>query len=152
KPQERQELLEMLNVKARLQKLTELLAKEIKILELERRIASKTQERFEKGAREAMLRERLKTIEEELGDRDDNSEIRTLLNKIKAAKMPEEVEDKAKKELTKLQNMNQFNPEAGYIRNYLDLIVSLPWSSESKDNAEIKKAEKILDEDHYGLS
>lgn len=151
KPQERQELLEMLDVKARLQKLTELLAKEIKILELERRIASKTQERFEKGAREAMLRERLRTIEEELGDKDDNSEIRTLLNKIKAAKMPEEVEDKAKKELNKLQNMNQFNPEAGYIRNYLDLIVSLPWGNESKDNAEIKKAEKILDEDHYGL-
>lgn len=152
KPQERQELLEMVDVKKRLQTLTELLAKEIKILELERRIASKTQERFEKGAREAMLRERLRTIEEELGEKEENSEIRQLLNKIKAAKMPEEVEEKAKKELNKLQNMNQFNPEAGYIRNYLDLIVSLPWSNESKDNAEIKKAEKILDEDHYGLS
>lgn len=152
KPHERQELLEMVDVKKRLQTLTELLAKEIKILELERRIASKTQERFEKGAREAMLRERLRTIEEELGEKEENSEIRSLLNKIKAAKMPEEVEEKAKKELNKLQNMNQFNPEAGYIRNYLDLIVSLPWSNESKDNAEIKKAEKILDEDHYGLS
>src|SRR6185503_7914103 len=108
KPQERQELLEMLNVKARLQKLTELLAKEIKILELERRIASKTQERFEKGAREAMLRERLRTIEEELGEKEENSEIRMLLNKIKAAKMPDEVEEKSKKELNKLQNMNQF--------------------------------------------
>jgi ATP-dependent Lon protease len=152
KPQERQELLEMIDVKQRLQTLTELLAKEIKILELERRIASKTQERFEKGAREAMLRERLRTIEEELGEKEENSEVRTLLSKIKAAKMPEEVEDKAKKELNKLQNMNQFNPEAGYIRNYLDLIVSLPWSTESRDNSEIKKAEKILDEDHYGLS
>ena len=152
KPQERQELLEMINVKERLQLLTELLAKEIKILELERRIASKTQERFEKGAREAMLRERLKTIEEELGEKEENSETQSLLTKIKAAKMPEEVEEKAKKELNKLQNMNQFNPEAGYIRNYLDLIVSLPWSQESRDNAEIKKAEKILDEDHYGLS
>lgn len=152
KPQERQELLEMVDVKKRLQTLTELLAKEIKILELERRIASKTQERFEKGAREAMLRERLRTIEEELGEKEENSETRTLLNKIKAAKMPEEVEEKAKKELNKLQNMNQFNPEAGYIRNYLDLIVSLPWSNESRDNAEIKKAEKILDEDHYGLA
>lgn len=151
KPTERQELLEMLDVKARLQKLTELLAKELKILELERRIASKTQERFEKGAREAMLRERLRTIEEELGEKEDNSEGKSLLNKIKAAKMPEEVEEKAKKELAKLQNMNQYNPEAGYIRNYLDLMVSLPWSEESKDNAEIKTAEKILDEDHYGL-
>src|SRR6185369_409584 len=151
KPQERQELLEMINVKKRLQTLTELLAKEIKILELERRIASKTQERFEKGAREAMLRERLRTIEEELGEKEENSETRGLLSKIKAAKMPEEVEEKAKKELAKLQNMNQFNPEAGYIRNYLDLMVGLPWGNESKDNAGIKAAEKILDEDHYGL-
>lgn len=151
KPIERQELLEMTDVKARLQKLTELLAKEIKILELERRIASKTQERFEKGAREAMLRERLRTIEEELGEKEENSETRMLLSKIKEAKMPEDVEEKAKKELSKLQNMNQFNPEAGYIRNYLDLIVSLPWSTESKDSNDIKTAEKILDEDHYGL-
>ncbi len=151
KPHERQELLEMTNVKERLQKLSELLSKEIKILELERRIASKTQERFEKGAREAMLRERLRTIEEELGDKEENSEIRVLLNKIKDAKMPAEVEEKAKKELNKLQNMNQFNPEAGYIRNYLDLMVALPWGKESKDSADIGSAEKILDEDHYGL-
>ena len=151
KPQERQELLEMLNVKERLKKLTELLAKEIKILEIERRIASKTQERFEKGAREAMLRERLRTIEEELGEKEENSETSLLLGKIKEAKMPTEVEEKAKKELSKLQNMNQFNPEAGYIRNYLDLMVTLPWSKESKDIASIKKAEDILDQDHYGL-
>src|SRR5258708_4275383 len=141
----------MTDNKKRLQKLTALLAKEIKILELERRIASKTQERFEKGAREAMLRERLKTIEEELGEKEENSEIKTYLNKIKESKMPDEVAEKSKKEINKLQNMNQFNPEAGYIRNYLDLLVSLPWGSESKDNSDIKKAEKILDEDHYGL-
>ncbi len=151
KPQERQDLLEMLDVSERLKKVTELLAKEIKILELERRIASKTQERFEKGAREAMLRERLRTIEEELGDKEEHSETRALLNKIKDAKMPKDVEDKAKKELAKLQNMNQFNPEAGYIRNYLDLMVSLPWGEESKDSSDIKTAEKILDQDHYGL-
>jgi ATP-dependent Lon protease len=151
KPGERQELLEMTDVMQRLQKLTELLAKEIKILELERRIASKTQERFEKGAREAMLRERLKTIEEELGEREESNELRTYLSKVKDAKMPEEVEEKAKKEISKLQNMNQFNPEAGYIRNYLDLLVALPWGKESKDNSNIKTAEKILDEDHYGL-
>lgn len=151
KPQERQELLEMTNVKQRLQKLTELLAKEIKILELERRIASKTQERFEKGAREAMLRERLRTIEEELGEKEEHSETKNYINKIKDCKMPEEVAEKARKEVSKLQNMNQFNPEAGYIRNYLDLLTSLPWGAESKDNSDIKTAEKILDEDHYGL-
>ena len=151
KPIDRQELLEMTDVKQRLQKLTELLAKEIKILELERKIASKTQERFEKGAREAMLRERLKTIEEELGEREEGSEIKIYFQKIKDAGMTEEVAEKAKKEVSKLQNMNQFNPEAGYIRNYLDLLVALPWDKESKDNSNIKTAEKILDEDHYGL-
>lgn len=150
KPHERQEILEMVNVKARLQKLADLLAKEIKVLELERRIASKTQERFEKGARETMLRERLKTIEKELGDEEGN-EIKELLTKIKEAKMPEDVEDKARKEVKKLQNMNQFNPEAGYIRNYIDWLISVPWSIESKSDVDIKKAEKILDEDHYGL-
>jgi ATP-dependent Lon protease len=151
KPQERQEILEMVDVKERLQRLTELLGKEIKVLELERRIATKTQERFEKGAREAMLRERLRTIEKELGE-EEGSEIKDLMIKIKEAKMPEEVEEKAKKEVKKLGAMNQFNPEAGYIRNYVEWLVSLPWSVSSKsDNIDIKKAEDILNEDHYGL-
>ena len=152
KPVERQELLETTNVKERLEKVSEYLTKEIKVLELERRLTSKTHERFEKGAREAMLRERLKTIERELGQSDEDSEVRELSDKIKAAGMPEDVEEKARKELKKLGQMNQFNPEAGYIRNYLDWLISLPWSKESKNNIDIKAAEKILDEDHYGLS
>ncbi|MEK7533989.1 MAG: endopeptidase La [Patescibacteria group bacterium] len=151
KPGERQLLLETSNVKERLEKITELLAKELKVLELERRIASKTQERFEKGAREAMLRERLKTIERELGENEEDGEIRELMDKIKKAGMPEEVEEKTKKEVKKLSQMTQFNPEAGYIRNYLDWLVSLPWSRESKNNIDIKVAQKILDEDHFGL-
>ena len=151
KPNERQELLETIGVRQRLEKVAELLSKEIKVLELERKLASKTAERFEKGAREAMLRERLKTIEKELGQSDEDSEIRELLDKIKEAGMPEDVEEKAKKELKKLGQMNQFNPEAGYIRNYLDWLVSLPWSKQSKSNVDIKSAEKILNEDHYGL-
>lgn len=150
KPQERQELLEMSNVKERLKKLTELLAKEIKVLELERRIASKTQERFEKGAREAMLRERLKTIEKELGE-EDGSEIKDLMMKLRDIKMPAEIEEKVKKEIKKLGSMNQFNPEAGYIRNYVEWMLSLPWSVESKSDVDIKTAERILNEDHYGL-
>lgn len=150
RPQERQELLEMSNVKERLQRLTELLAKEIKVLELERRIASKTQERFEKGAREAMLRERLKTIEKELGE-EEGSEIKELMMKLKDAKMPQDIEEKVKKEIKKLSSMNQFNPESGYIRNYVDWIISLPWSIKSKSDVDIKTAERILNEDHYGL-
>lgn len=152
KPQERQSLLEMVSVKNRLEKIADLLSREIKILELERRIASKTQERFEKGAREAILRERLKTIEKELGEATDEAgEAKELMDKIKKAGMPEEVEEKAKKEVRKLAQMNQFNPEAGYIRNYLEWLVDLPWSNESKDNVEIKLAEKILEEEHFGL-
>ncbi len=150
KPQERQELLEINDVGKRLEKIADFLAKELKILELEKRIASKTQERFEKGAREAILRERLKTIEKELGD-EDESGTGELLEKIKKAKMPEEIEQKAKKEVKKLSQMAQFNPEAGYIRNYLEWLVSLPWAVKSKNNVDINNAEKILDEDHYGL-
>src|SRR3990167_3965799 len=107
KPQERQEILEIFDVKKRLQKLTELLAKEIKVLELEKKIASKTQERLEKGAREVMLRERLKTIEKELGESDEAGETRDLMDKIKKAGMPEDVEEKARKEAKKLAQMNQ---------------------------------------------
>jgi len=151
KPGERQALLEELDVKKRLEKVVELLSREIKVLELEKKIASKTQERFEKGAREVMLRERLKTIEKELGENDEDGETKELMDKLRKAKMPAEIEEKAKKEITKLAQMNQFNPEAGYIRNYLDWLLDLPWSVESKNTVNIKQAEKILDEDHFGL-
>ncbi|HZQ29629.1 MAG TPA: endopeptidase La [Patescibacteria group bacterium] len=151
KPEERQKLLEEPNVRKRLERITESLGKELKILEIEKRITNKTQERFEKGAREMMLRERLKTIEKELGENEEDNETKELMDKIKAAGMPEDIEEKAVKEVRKLGQMNQFNPEAGYIRNYLDWLVALPWSVESKNNVNIKGAEKILDEDHYGL-
>jgi ATP-dependent Lon protease len=151
KPEERQALLEETNVRVRLEKITDYLARELKVLEIERKISSKTQERFEKGAREMMLRERLKTIEKELGENDEDGETRELLQKIKEAKMPEEIEQKARKEVKKLAQMNQFNPEAGYIRNYLDWLLALPWSVESKHSVNVGEAEKILDQDHYGL-
>ncbi len=151
KPVERQELLEEFDVQKRLAKLTDLLAKEIKVLELEKKIASKTQERFEKGAREAMLRERLKTIQKELNDNDVDDDTKEILTKIKTSGMPDEVREKAEKEVKKLQGMNQFNPEVGYIRNYLDWLVSVPWSVSSESNTDIKTAEKMLDEDHYAL-
>ena len=95
-------------------------------MELEKKIASKTQERFEKGAREVMLRERLKTIEKELGESDEDSEVKELYDKLRKAKMPEDIAEKAEKEIRKLAQMNQFNPEAGYIRNYLDWLLSVP--------------------------
>ena len=151
KPTEKQSLLEEIDVKKRLEKVTDFLSKEIKVLEIERRIASKTQERFEKGAREVMLRERLKTIEKELGEGEEDSEVRELMDKLKKAKMPEDIEEKTRKEIKKLSQMNQFNPEAGYIRNYLEWLLALPWSVNSKSNVNVKAAEKILNQDHYGL-
>lgn len=151
KGSERQEILETIDVKERLEKVSEFLSREVKVLELERKIASKTQEQFEKNAKEAILRERLKTIEKELGESDEGGEVRELLDKIRKAGMPKDVEEKARKELRKLQQTTPYNPEAGYIRNYLEWLVALPWNKKSKSTLEIKKAEAVLNEDHYGL-
>ena len=151
KGSERQEILETIDVKKRLEKVSEFLSREVKVLELERKIASKTQEHFEKNAKEAILRERLKTIEKELGESDEGGEVRELLDKIRKAGMPKDVEEKARKELRKLQQTTPYNPEAGYIRNYLEWLVALPWNKKTKSTLEMKKAEAVLNEDHYGL-
>lgn len=151
KGSERQELLETFDVKKRLSKVLDFLSREVKVLELERKITSKTQEQFEKSAKEAILRERIKTIEKELGDSEEGSEVRDLLEKIKKCGMPKDVEEKARKELKKLQQASPYNPESGYIRNYLETLISLPWATKSKNNIDLKSAEKILDEEHYGL-
>ncbi len=152
KPSERQELLESNSVRDRLEKEVGHLAKEIKVLELEKKIASKTQEKFEKGMREQVLRERMKTIEKELGEDDENKEIKELADKIKKAGMPAEVRIKAEKELSRLAQMSQYNPEASYVRTYLDWLVDLPWAVASPNNVNITDASKILDQDHYGLT
>ena len=151
KGSERQEILETINVKKRLEKVSEYLDKEVKVLELERKIASKTQEQLEKSTKDAILRERLKTIEKELGDNDDGGEIKELSDKIKKAGMPKDIEEKMVKELKKLQQLTPYNPESGYLRNYLEWMVSLPWSKKSDSKPNLKDAEKILDDGHYGL-
>lgn len=151
KAKEKQELLEINNPRLLLDKITELLAHEMKVLELERKIASKTQEKFDKNVKETILRERLKTIEKELGETDEHKEYKELSDKIKKVGMPQEVLEKAEKELKRLEQMSTYNPEASYVRTYLETLVELPWSISSQDNVDIKLAEKILDEDHYGL-
>lgn len=151
KPKEKQELLEITDPKIFLDKITEFLSREMKILELERKIASKTQEKFDKNVKETILRERLKTIEKELGEGEEEKEYKELADKIKKSGMTIEVEEKAEKELKRLEQMSNLNPEASYIRTYLETLVDLPWSAKSEDNVDIKLAEKILDEDHYGL-
>lgn len=152
KTEDRQELLEELDLLERLRKEAEFINHEVKILELERSISVKTQKKFEKGMKDAVLREKMKTIEQELGEGEkEGKEIKGLRDKIKKAKMPKEAEKKALQELKRLSQMSQFNPEASYIRTYLDWLVEIPWSEESPSDVDIKKAEKILDEDHYGL-
>lgn len=152
KPSERQELLELSSVKARFEREAALLAKEVKVLELEKKIATKTQEKFEKNVKEQVLRERIKTIEKELGEDDDNKDVKEIGDKIKKAGMPPEVKEKAEKELRRLSQMSPYNPEASYVRSYLDWLVELPWSTSSTSDVLIKEAEAVLNEDHYGLS
>ncbi|KKQ38279.1 MAG: Lon protease [Candidatus Roizmanbacteria bacterium GW2011_GWA2_37_7] len=151
KTNERQKLLEETDLKIRLQNEVEYINKEIKVLELEHNISNKTQKKFEKNMRDTFLREKMKTIEEELGDKGDNVEADEYRKKIKEALMPKEVQKKAVKELKRLTQMSQYNPEASYIRSYLDWLVELPWSKASEQNIDIKLAETILDEDHFGL-
>lgn len=147
---EKQELLEETNVKKRLSREVEYVDREIKILEIEQNISMKTQKKFERGMKETFLKEKMKTIEEELGGGEDQ-DIKEYQLKIKKAKMPKNVEEKAIKELKRLAQMSQFNPEASYIKTYLDWLVDLPWAILSVHPGSIKDAEKILNEDHYGL-
>lgn len=151
KPQERQQLLEIDSLKERLKKEVEFLNKELELLELEREITEKTRQKFERGVKESFLREKKRIIEEQLGERRGEREIDEYKNKIKKAGMPKEVEKKALKELNRLAKMSPYNPEASYIRTYLDWLIELPWNKKDEVEVDIKKAKKILDEDHYGL-
>jgi ATP-dependent Lon protease len=154
KASEKQKLLEQNSLRDKLAKLLETLAHEVNVLDIEKSISSKTQKKFETQMRKAMLREKKRTIEEELGEEEGelaSSEVKTYKKKIKDAKMPKEVRVKAKKELKRLMQMSPNNPETGYIRNYLDWLCDMPWSISSKNNTSISKASGVLKHDHYGL-
>ena len=150
KPSQKQELLEENDLKERLKKEVEYINKEIKMLEIEKTISLKTQKKFEEGMKETFLKEKMKTIEEELGKR-KGSEVEEYMKKIKKTKMPKEVEEKALKELKRLSRMSQYNPEASYVRTYLDWLIELPWSKASKNDIDIKSAARVLEKDHFGL-
>ena len=154
KTNEKQKLLETLSLKARIKKVIEALAREINVLDLEKTISQKTQKRFEDQMRKAMLREKKKTIEEELGQEGSelgSEEVSEYKRKILDAKMPKEVKKRAKKELKRLSQLSPHNPEGGYIRNYLDWLTDMPWSKSTPNNVSIKAAAKVLEDDHYGL-
>ncbi len=148
---DKQHILEMVSAIERLQRVSELLAKEIRILEISQKISSHTQERVSRMTKEAILREQMRSIEEELGDNNEHQEIHEFELKIRKSGMPKEVREKANKELSRLVKMSSYNPEAGYIRNYLEWLTDVPWKTSSSSKVNMKKAQEILDQDHYGL-
>ncbi len=149
---DRQSILEALDVKLRLDKINHLLAKELKVLEIEKNIASKTQEKFSKSMRETILRERLNTIKQELGEFDEGEvELDELHDQLHKLDLPKKALTKVHKEFERLNRMSPNNPEAGYIRTWLETVLDLPWDKETKDHVSLKTAEKILDLDHHGL-
>lgn len=150
--EEKQKILEIIDVKARIKKVIFYLSKEVKVLEIEKDVASKTQEKFDKHMRESILRERMRTIKKELGEIEDEEEvIDEYKDKLKKTKLPKKVGTRVRKEIKKLQQMNPNNPETSYIRSWIDLIFELPWSKTAKSNVDISKAAKVLNKDHYGL-
>lgn len=151
-PAEKQAFLQEVNVKSRLQKIADQLAKEIKVIELERKLISSSQAKFDKSVKENMLREKKRAIEQELGEIDsEGKETDDLRKRAQSAGMPEDVLQKTLKEIKRLEAMSNANPEAGYIRSYVEWLLDMPWSVKSPNNTDISQAEKILNEDHYGL-
>ncbi len=149
---ERQELLETLEVKPRLQRVTVLLTREKEILELSRQIQSQVQSEMDKSQREYYLREQLKAIQKELGEGDQQTvEIDELRKRIKETKMPEEAKKVADKELERLSKMHPSAGEYTVSRTYLDWILDVPWKISTEDNLNVAEAEDVLHEDHYGL-
>lgn len=154
KTEERQKLLEELSIPKRLKRTIDLLSREVNILDLERTIDTKTQVRFQEQMRRTMLKEKKRTIEEELGEGEEDfgsQDLKEYKTKIKAAGMPKDVYEKADKELKRLIQLSPHNPEGAYIRNYLDWLVEMPWSKSSTNNVSIKKAAKVLEDRHYGM-
>ncbi|MEW6182387.1 MAG: endopeptidase La [Bacillota bacterium] len=152
KIEDKQELLEAIDVAARLEKLCAILTREMEIVELERRINIRVRKQMEKTQKEYYLREQIKAIQKELGDKDERqAEGEEYREKIAEAKLPKEVEEKALKEVERLEKMPPMAAEATVVRNYLDWILALPWTKATRDRLDIDAAQKILDEDHYGL-
>ena len=148
----RQEILEAFNVEERLQKTCILLSKELNILELESQIHTQVQQEVDKSQREYFLREQLKAIQHELSESDPTiREGAELRDKIEAAGMPSEVKARASKELERLNATPSMAPDSGMIRTYLDWLVALPWTTASDDRLDLKEAQRILEERHYGL-
>ena len=149
---EKQGLLETLDLKKRLEKIHQYIEKETSVLSVEKKIRGRVKNQMEKTQREYYLNEQLKAIQKELGEIDEGKDELTSLSKaITDARMPKLAKEKCLSELKKLKSMSPMSAEATVVRNYLDWMTELPWSNKSKINADLNNAQKILDEDHYGL-
>lgn len=152
KIKDKQEILETINVSKRLEKLLDILNNEREVLELERKINQRVKKQMEKTQKEYYLREQMKAIQKELGEKEgrvgEAEELRTLMEE---KNLPERVREKMEKEIDRLEKMPVSSAEGGVIRNYVDWLLSLPWNEQTEDDLDIKKAEQVLDEDHYGL-
>lgn len=149
---QKQKILEIAAVKARLEYLMGLMGSEMDVFQVEKRIRGRVKKQMEKSQREYYLNEQMKAIQKELGEMDEApNEASELEQKIVAAKMPEEARDKARAELAKLRMMSPMSAEASVLRSYIDWMVSVPWSKRSKVKHDLARATEILDEDHYGL-
>jgi len=151
KLEQKQEVLEIFGVRKRLEHLLGLLEGEIDILQVEKRIRGRVRRQMEKSQREYYLNEQVKAIQKELGDGEEGTDFDELEKKIKAAHMPKEARTKAESELKKLRLMSPMSAEATVVRNYIDVLMGLPWKKKTKISADLKKAEVVLEEDHYGL-
>jgi ATP-dependent Lon protease len=153
KLEEKQAILEMLDSRKRLEHLMSLMEAEIDLVEVEKRIRGRVKKQMEKSQREYYLNEQMKAIQKELGDLDENgtSDIDELKNKIDAAGMPKEAHDKTIAEFNKLKMMSPMSAEATVVRGYIEWMLQIPWSKRSKVRHDMKRAENILDEDHFGL-
>ncbi len=149
---DKQKILSALDPRLRLMSLSKTLTSEIEILELEQKIKGEVRRQMEKSQKEYYLNEQMKAIQKELGKDGENAEeIAELTRKVRAAHMPAEAQEKAEQEIGRLKTMPIMSPEAAVVRNYLDWLIAMPWKKKTKDRLDVELAEKILEEDHYGL-
>jgi len=148
---DKQHVLDLADVKARLQSLFEQLEREVDILNVDKRIRGRVKRQMEKNQRDFYLNEQVKAIQKELGDGEGGADIEEIEKRIKAAKMPKEALKKAEAELKKLKLMSPMSAEATVVRNYIDVLVGLPWSGRTRVKQDLVRAEEVLNEDHFGL-
>ncbi|MFC7421149.1 endopeptidase La [Iodobacter arcticus] len=151
KLEQKQSILEMFDLRRRMEQLLKQLESELDILQVEKRIRGRVKRQMEKSQREYYLNEQVKAIQKELGELDENADIDELDKKIKNAGMSKEARDKAESELKKLRMMSPMSAEATVVRNYIDTLLDLPWKKKTKISKELPAAELVLDTDHYGL-